>query len=477
MLSYGIINHALTGNLMAQTALMKRDLTNEPAFGPWLSQASILVIDDEPGMRNFLVKILKPRCRNVAEAANTQEAEKLLDAGHFDVVILDNIMPGKNGVDWLREQREVGFFADAILITAFADLETAIRALQAGAVDFVLKPFRSNQILNAVARCIDRMRLRRENFLLRHELESNAKENKRRNRLLGHSKSITSIRDTLHRVAPLPSTVLITGESGTGKEVAARTLHSLSERADKAFVTVNCATISAGLLESELFGHVSMQNEDDEDRREGLFLHASGGTLFLDEIADLPLDIQGALLRVIEDKKIRPLGSKRDVPVDVRFAFASNTDLQTAVAAGRFRADLFYRINVLQIEMPALRDRIEDVQELADKFMQEISFELAMKPLNISSAIRRGFMRYDWPGNVRELRNLIERSLILGEFPPDFEGVDAANSFTIDDTLQSVERQHILRILEGCDGNRAEAARRLGVSRKTIDRKCAMWNE
>ena len=462
---------------MAQTAFAKNDLTREPAFGPWLSQASILVIDDEPGMRNFLVKILKPRCRNVAEAANTEEASKLLDAGHFDVVILDNIMPGKNGVDWLREQRKVGFFADAILITAFADLETAIRALQAGAVDFVLKPFRSNQILNAVARCIDRMRLRRENFLLRHELENNAKENKRRNRLVGHSNRIKVIRDTLHRVAPLSSTVLITGESGTGKEVVARTLHSLSDRSDKAFVPVNCASIPSDILERELFGHVKGPGEDDDDRREGLFLHASGGTLFLDEVADLPLDLQGTLLRVIEDKKIRPVGSKREMPIDVRFVFAANTDLQAAVESGRFRADLFYRINVLQIDMPPLRDRIEDVQELADKFMQEISFELAVKPLNISSAIRRGFMRYDWPGNVRELRNLIERSLILGEFPPDFEGVDEDSSFAIDDTLQSVERQHILRVLEECGGNRAEAARRLGVSRKTVDRKCAMWNE
>lgn len=462
---------------MNQTAIAKLDLTNEPAFGPWLSQASILVIDDEPGMRNFLVKILKPRCRNVAEAANTEEASKILDAGHFDVVILDNIMPGKNGVDWLREQRKVGFFADAILITAFADLETAIRALQAGAVDFVLKPFRSNQILNAVARCIDRMRLRREIFLLRHELENNAKENKRRSQLLGHSKRITTIHDTLRRVAPLPSSVLISGESGTGKEVAARTLHSLSERADKAFVTVNCATIPADILGTELFGQVKNPHEDDAERREGLFQHANGGTLFLDEITDLPLDLQGVLLRAIEEKKIRPVGSKREIPIDVRFVFASNTDLLAAVEVGQFRADLFYRINVLQIEMPPLRDRIDDVQELADKFMQEISFELAVKPLNISSAIRRGFMRYDWPGNVRELRNLIERSLILGEFPPDFEGVAEDGSFVIDDTLQSVERQHILRVLEECGGNRAEAARRLGVSRKTVDRKCAMWNE
>jgi DNA-binding NtrC family response regulator len=464
---------------MNKTAHAKLDLTKEPAFGPWLSQASILVIDDEPGMRNFLVKILKPRCRNVAEASNTEEASKILDAGHFDVVILDNIMPGKNGVDWLREQRKVGFFADAILITAFADLETAIRALQAGAVDFVLKPFRSNQILNAVARCIDRMQLRRENFLLRHELESTSKENIRRDRLLGNSRNIKTIRETLHRVAPLPSTVLITGESGSGKEVAARTLHSWSDRADKAFVSVNCVTIPADILENELFGHIKgPHEEDDEDQRsDGLFLHANGGTLFLDEVADLPLDIQGALLRVIEDNKIRPVGSKREVPIDVRFIFAANTDLLAAVESGRFRADLFYRINALQIEMPPLRDHIEDVQELADIFMQEISFELGAAPLKISSAIRRGFLRYDWPGNVRELRNLIERSLILGEFPPEFEGVDEDSSFVIDDTLQSVERQHILRVLDECGGNRAEAARRLGVSRKTIDRKCAMWND
>jgi len=462
---------------MVETTLTKANLANEPAFGPWLSQASILVIDDEPGMRNFLVKILKPRCRKVVEASNTQEAALLLDAGHFDVVILDNIMPGQNGVDWLREQRKVGFFADAILITAFADLETAIRALQAGAVDFVLKPFRSNQILNAVARCIDRIRLRRENFLLRHELESNAKESRRRSRLLGESKSIKTIRETLHRVAPLSSTVLITGESGTGKEVTARSLHSLSDRANKAFVPVNCASIPNEILESELFGHVKSSEDADEGVREGLFLHASGGTLFLDDIVDLSLEVQGALLWVIEEKKIRPLGSTREVPIDVRFIFSASTDLLAAVEEGRFRADLFYRINVLQIEMPPLRDRIEDVQELADKFMQEISFELGVPPLKISTAIRRGFMRYDWPGNVRELRNLIERSLILSEFPPEFEGVNEDNSFIFDDTLQSVERQHILRVLEECHGNRAEAARRLGVSRKTIDRKCAMWNE
>ncbi len=459
---------------MAETVFARKDMKNEAEFGPWLSQASILVIDDEPGMRNFLVKILKPRCKTVVEASNTEEASKLLDVNHFDVVILDNIMPGQNGVDWLREQRKVGFFADAILITAFADLETAISALRAGAVDFVLKPFRSNQILNAVSRCIDRMHLRRENFLLRHELESGVKDKRRRNKLIGRSKIITNIRETLHRVALLPSVVLLTGESGTGKEVAARTLHCMSDRADKAFVSVNCSTIPRDILEAELFG--SVQKTGNDERQDGLFRYANGGTIFLDEIAALPLELQGTLLRVLESRKIRPVGATREVSIDVRFAFASNIDLLAAVEAGTFRADLFYRINVLQIEMPPLRDRIEDVQELADKFMEEISFELGVPSLKFSNAIRRGFLRYDWPGNVRELRNLIERSLILNEFPPEFEGIEGDSAMPIDDTLQSVERQHILRVLEECDGNHAEAARRLGVSRKTVDRKCAMWN-
>ena len=223
-----------------------------------------------------------------------------------------------------------------------------------------------------------------------------------------------------------------------------------------------------------MFG--SVQKNANDEQQDGLLRYANGGTVFLDEIAALPLELQGALLRVLESRKIRPVGATREVSIDVRFVFASNIELLPAVEMGTFRADLFYRINVLQIEMPPLRDRIQDVQELADKFMEEISFELGVPALKFSNAIRRGFLRYDWPGNVRELRNLIERSLILNEFPPEFEGIEEDSTMQIDDTLQSVERQHILRVLEECDGNHAEAARRLGVSRKTVDRKCAMWN-
>ena len=440
-------------------------------FGSGLSQASILVVDDEPGMRNFLVKTLSPRCKRVVEAADVEEASRHLDSNHFDVVILDNVMPGKSGVDWLNEQRHIGFFADAILITAFADLETAIRALQAGAVDFVLKPFRSNQILNAVARCLDRIHLQRENFLLRHELRSEANEAGDRNRLVGRSDSLQQVRETLARVAPLPTSVLITGESGTGKEVSARTLHALSDRSDKPFVPVNCAAIPAEMIESELFGHLKGAFTGAESRRDGLFLHAHQGTLFLDEIGELPPAMQSKLLRVIEDKRIRPVGSEREVPLDVRFVFATNADLPEAVENGRFRADLFYRINVLHIHMPPLRDRKTDVEDLTELFMRKISRELGVPPLPLTAPILAGLTGYDWPGNVRELRNLVERSLILGEFPPEFEGFEHNDDDEASESLEAVERQHILAVLEAAGGNRAEAARRLGVSRKTIDRE------
>ncbi len=443
-------------------------------FGAALALASILVVDDEPGMRNFLLKILGPRCKHVEAAPDCTAAAALLDKHHFDIVILDNVMPGKNGLEWLREQRAIGFFADAILITAFADLETAIEALRAGAVDFVLKPFRSNQILNAVARSLDRQHLRRENFLLKHELASDMAT--MRASLVGSSPRISEIRATLERVAPLPTPVLFTGDTGTGKEVAARALHAMSDRADKPFVPVNCATTSPDVIAAELFGDVTGHAEAPEGRRDGLLLHASGATIFLDEIADLPLPVQGMLLRVIEEMRLRPFGSEREVPLNLRFIFATNKDLAAEVEAGRFRADLWHRINVLSIHMPPLRERLEDIPDLAALFMAQIAHQLGMPPLALGEDVLLNLSTYDWPGNVRELRNLIERSLILGEFPPEFAGGAGDYCPENPDTLACVERRHILRILEACGGNRAEAARRLGVSRKTIDRKCAMWD-
>lgn len=448
----------------------------DPEFGPWLAQASILIIDDEPGMRNFLVRTLGPRCKRIEEAGETLEASRKLDANHYDVVILDNIMPGQSGVEWLAEQRSIGFFADAILMTAYADLETAIHALQAGAVDFVLKPFRSNQILNAVARCIHRAKLQRENYVLRYELRSTSDRAALRQRLVGESAAVQRVRETLERVAPLPTSVLLTGQSGTGKEVAARTLHALSNRADKAFVPVNCAAIPPDMMEAEFFGHVEGSFTGAKGAREGLFTHAQGGTLFLDEIGELPLPMQSKLLRVLEDRRVRPVGSEREMPVDLRFIFATNAELEKEVERGRFRADLYFRINVMQIRLPLLKDRENDVQDLATLFMKKLSQELGMPPVEINESVRNALAKYDWPGNVRELRNLIERAVILGAFPDDFGGVIVEAVGSSGDSLAEMERRHILSVLRETGGNRDETARKLGVSRKTIDRKCTLWN-
>jgi DNA-binding NtrC family response regulator len=449
--------------------------TQNPDFGPWLRHASILVVDDEPGMRHFLVRTLGPRCKMIAEAGDAEEASRKLDDHHFDVVILDNILPGKNGIEWLAEQRELGFFPNAILITAYANLDTAIQALRAGVLDFVLKPFRSNQILNAVSRCLERMRLQSELYVLRHELRTAPDRIRLSERLIGRSAGIREIRDTIARVAPLPTSILISGESGTGKEVVARSIHALSDRAHKPFVPINCAAIPHAMIEAELFGHRKGAFTGAETARDGLFMHAQGGTLFLDEVGELPPPTQSKLLRAIEARRIRPVGSEREAPVDVRFLFATNQDLERAIGEGRFRADLYYRINVMQLAMPPLRERPEDVVDLADLFMARLAKRLGMAPVPIDPAVRAGLEAYDWPGNVRELRNLIERTLILGRFPEEFR-LDPAPPPPAAETLEAVERRHILKVLADCGGNRAEAARRLGVSRKTIDRKCAAWN-
>ncbi|SFA91175.1 two component, sigma54 specific, transcriptional regulator, Fis family [Poseidonocella pacifica] len=445
------------------------DAPGADGLGDILSRASILVVDDEPGMRNFLVKTLGPRAKRVEQAGSTQAASEMLDRAHFDLVILDNVMPGMTGLEWMAEQRRIGLFADAILITAYADLDTAIQAVRSGVADFVLKPFRANQILNAAARALDRKYLRGENVLLRHALSSGPL--RAGNRLLGHSPQIDAVRSTLARAAHAPTTVLFTGETGSGKEVAARSLHQMSDRAGAPFVAVNCAGLAPERIAQDLFGVV----DQDVQRKEGLLLHADGGTLFFDEIAQMPLALQASLLRVLEDRRVRPLGSEREIPLNLRFLFATNADLAAQVDGGSFRADLFHRINVLQIEMPRLQDRREDIVELAGHFMAQLSAELGVPPLELNDVVLLKLSRYSWPGNVRELRNMIERSLLLGALPPEFAGEGEVSGVQAIETLELVEQRHILQVLDACGGNRAEAARRLGVSRKTIDRKCAAW--
>jgi DNA-binding NtrC family response regulator len=434
-------------------------------------------------MRSFLTRALSQRCATVAAAQDTEEANALLAERHFDLVVLDNSMPGKSGVEWLAELRAAGWYNEAILITAFADLEIAIAALRAGAGDFILKPFRINQILNAIGRSFDRARLRRENFVFRRALMSRGASEAGGEALVGESAAVLQLRAVLQRLAPLPTTVLITGESGTGKEVAARALHDLSPRAGNPFVPVNCAAIAPEIIESELFGHLKGAFTGAASSREGLFFYAQGGTLFLDEIGEMPLPMQAKLLRVLEDKKIRRVGAEREVPVEVRVIAATNRDLAEEVAAGRFRQDLYYRLDVMQIALPPLRERREDIAPLARHFMAQISASLGVAPLALDAATLDHLAGNPWPGNARELRNVIEHALIVGGFPlPEAVrakaaavAADAAEGEDV--SLEAAEKRHILRVLAACGGNKSEAARRLGVSRKTLERKCAEWRE
>ncbi|KON81615.1 sigma-54 dependent transcriptional regulator [Azoarcus sp. PA01] len=460
---------------------MQRDHV-EPALEParaaefnWQAH-SILVVTDEDDTRSLLERALRPRCGLVEVARDAEQAARLMTRLHFDLLILDIVLPGKSGLAWLEELREHGFSGDAILVAAFADLDTAIAALRGGASDFILKPFRGDQILNSVRNCFQRAHLARENFVLRRELAGLGGEVS--NGLVGRSDVMQQLREVLRRVAQTPSTVLLLGESGTGKEVAARALHEMSPRARRPFVPVNCAAIASELIESELFGHIRGAFTGATESRNGLFHYAHGGTLFLDEIGELPLALQTRLLRVLEERRLRPVGSEREVPVDVRIVAASNRDLAGEVAAGRFREDLYFRLAVVDILIPPLRERAEDIPDLLHHFMNLLTMQLAVPGLAIPDALLARLTHYRWPGNVRELRNFVERSLILGEFPPEAPNLRGdALPIGAELSLGEVEKRHILRMLEACGGNKSEAARRLGVSRKTLERKCAEWDE
>ena len=449
------------------------DLNDIPVNqAPW-KQYSVLVVDDEPGMLSFLQRALASRCGVVDTAGSVEQAEPLLRRRLYDLIVLDIALPGRSGIDWLHELRAEGYAGDVVLMTAYADLDTAIGALRAGAADFLLKPFSLAQVLNAIQRCFERSRLVRENFVLRREISGRSTDIEG---VIGHSDLMREVCDRLKRIAPTPATVLLTGESGTGKEVAARALHRMSNRAKGPFVPVNCAAIAPELIESELFGHIKGAYTGAQQSREGLFYYARGGTLFLDEIGEMPLAAQAKLLRVLEERRIRPVGSEQEIPVDVRVIAASNRDLIIEVAAHRFRQDLYYRLQVLEVTLPALRERPEDLPLLVDYFMGQLVPCLDVPHLALDSRTLARMAAYDWPGNVRELKNFVERSLILGWFdlgPEPKAGSGPAGA--ADETLESVEKRHILAVLAACDGNKSEAGRRLGVSRKTLDRKCQAW--
>ncbi len=465
-----------TSNMTDNRALLPTD-KGPDSWPLW----SILVVDDEPGMRNFLVKSLVPRCDTVREAASAEEGEAIVRNTHVDLIILDIALPGRNGVGWLKELREQGFSGQVILITAFADLDTAIEALRAGASDFILKPFRVPQILNAIKHCYENSRLARENFVLRHTLSNRREADVG---LIGDSATMRALSATLSRVAAVNSTVLLQGESGTGKELAARALHDLSPRAQGPFVPVNCASMSPELMEIELFGHAKGAFTGATKAREGLFYYAQGGTLFLDEVADLPLPLQAMLLRALEDHQIRPVGSEKLLPVDVRIIAATNRALTGVVQAGNFRKDLYYRLQVVDIMLPPLREHKQDIGALVRHFVDQLAPQLGVEPLQITAGDLAYLTQYDWPGNVRELRNLVERSLILGALNVSalfslgqpgaaLPAAGVTQAATTD--LHSLEKQHILSVLDAVQGDKTQAAQLLGISRRTLERRCAEW--
>ena len=447
--------------------------TNPKSNGTRLN--SVLVVDDEPGILSFLQKGLTTEFGLVEVAADADAADALLARCHFDLIISDIRLPGRSGVDWVTQLREQDLLTPVIFMTAHADLQTAITALRAGASDFILKPFRMEQMQTAVNRCIERQRLQKENFLLRRQV-AHIHEG---SGIIGSCDLIRGVCEVIKRVAPMPSTVLIQGESGTGKELAARAIHRFSGR-NGSFVPINCGAMNAELLESELFGHAKGAFTGAIKAREGLFSYADGGTLFLDEIGEMPLAMQTRLLRVMEDRAVRPVGGNRETPVDVRIIAATNRDLKAEVDKGNFREDLFYRLNVLSIRMPALRERIQDLRELVEHFANSIATDLGVQVPTIADSELQQLARYDWPGNIRELKNVIERCLLLnhqlGQNLPGCSPAGAVSGHAADDeddlSLEAVERRHILRVLEMQGGNKSAAARILGVSRKTLERKC-----
>lgn len=442
------------------------------------SMNSVLIVDDEAGIRSFLQKGLTRKFGLIEVAEDVEMANELRKRCHFDLIIADIRLPGCSGVDWVTELREQGSVTPVIFITAYADIETAISALRAGAADFIMKPFRMNQMHASIERCMEKQKIQRENFVLRREVKNYYDSAG----MVGDCDLIKSICQVIKRVAPMSSTVLLTGETGTGKELAGRAMHKWSGRSGS-FVPINCGAMSAELLESELFGHTRGAFTGAHQSREGLFMYANGGTLFLDEIGEMPMAMQTNLLRVIEQHSIRPVGSNKEIPVDVRVVAATNRDLAEDVKNGKFREDLYYRLDVLTIRMPSLKERLEDLPALVKYFTTILAGEMGVPALEIDDSELALLESYAWPGNIRELKNVIERSLLLNRNPSDcvanptsiIQSVVVNNDSCL--KLDEIEKRHILKVLADADGNKSSAARILGISRKTLDRKTKSWQD
>jgi len=444
--------------------------------------ADILVVDDEPEMRSLLQDVLQEQGYGVVVASNGREALKHLGEQDFAVVLTDLRMKDMQGIELLTEVKRLYPDINVILMTAFGTVEVAVQAMKQGAYDFLVKPVKSEDVLRVTEKAIREALLRREVTHLRREVHKEYSFHQ----IVGKSKPMTEIFDLIRRVADSPINVLITGESGTGKELVAKAIHYNSDRRNAPFVPVNCAAIPEALIESELFGHVKGAFTDAKTDKRGLFEEAQHGTLFLDEISELPLMLQAKLLRAIQEREIRRVGSTRAVPVDVRIIAATNLSLSEEVKAKRFREDLFYRLNVIELRMPPLRERREDIPLLVDSFLRKCAQASHKSVRGISETALGLLLDYSWPGNVRELENVIERAVTLArgekivpeDLPPGLQGargdrrvIEDAADRTV--PLHEVEKEYILRILEKTGGNKYQAAQILGIDRKTLYRKLA----
>lgn len=445
--------------------------------------ADILLVEDKDSLRRVLRLTLENAGYTVAEAADARIALNEIANSRHRLVLTDLRMPNGSGLDVLRSARSADADVPVIVMTAFGSIDEAVQAMKDGAHDFLQKPVDSNHLLLLVDRALEQARLRTENILLREEWS-------RRYgfpRIIGESEVVKRAVAETQRVAQTEATVLLLGESGTGKELFARAVHHLSPRRDQPFVAINCAAIPETLIENELFGHERGAFTGASDRRQGKFELAGGGTIFLDEIGELPLGVQGKLLRAIEEKMIDRIGGRAPVAVDVRVVAATNKDLKTAVDNGQFRGDLFFRLAVFPIEIPPLRDRGDDVTLLARHFAAEIGRELRRREAQLSDEAIVALKLHRWPGNVRELENAIERACILSDTlklepadlglgPTGTDDADALQQVDLSGTLSDVahrvlslvERRKIQAALAANDGNKSKTAEDLGVSYKTL---------
>jgi two-component system response regulator PilR (NtrC family) len=449
-----------------------------------LSKGKILIVEDEKSMREVLGILLEGEGCDVTLAAGGIDGISLLNKDIFDMVITDIKMPKVNGFEILKKVRETSPDTLVIMITAFGTTESAIEAMQLGAYDYIHKPFKIDEIRLVVKKALEKRRLREEVSILREKIKTTYEfgnifwKNPKMQELLG----------IIPRIAQSNSNVIITGESGTGKELVATAVHNLSPRKGKKFVDINCAAFPEGLLESELFGHMKGAFTGAAYNKQGLFEIADGGSVFLDEICEMSINLQAKLLRVLENSTFRRVGGTGDIKVDVRIISATNQDIKEEIAAGRFREDLYYRLNVVPLHIPPLRERKEDIPMLVEHFLKKFSFA----ERKVSPQVMKLFMKYPWKGNVRELENVIERIALLtdrgeitiedvpheilafsegAEYTPDItkEGVD------LDSIIESMEKKYLLNALKITDGNKTEAARLLNLSFRSFRHRLSKY--